>query len=346
MDTPAIVIGAGQAGTAAALALSEHGFRPVVLEAGPDTAGSWPDYYDSLRLFTPAHMNALPGRPFPGDPHRYPARDEVAAYLRRCAAAVPGEVRTGHRVTTVDRPGAWYRVRTTAGAEFTAPVVVSATGSFANPHRPDIPGLSGYTGQVLHAAEYRRPHSFAGQRIVVVGSGNSAVQIAVELAAAARVILAHRSPLRYATGKPIPADSRFWRALTLASRLPIGRFFRSGTIPIVDTEGYRDTFEQGNPEPRPMFVRAGERVLHWSDGRSEEVDTVVLATGYRPALAHLGALCTPDTAGLPPHRNGISTVHPGLAFLGLEYQRTILSGTLHGVGSDSRHLARQLARYS
>ncbi|NKY58116.1 flavin-containing monooxygenase [Nocardia flavorosea] len=346
MDTPAIVIGAGQAGIAAASALSEYGFRPVVLEAGSDTAGSWPNYYDRLRLFTPAQLNALPGRPFPGDPHRYPTRDEVAAYLRKCAAAIPGEVLTGHRVATVDRSGATFRVHTTTGAEFTAPVVVSATGSFANPYRPELPGLSAYTGEVLHAADYRRPHPFAGRRVVVVGSGNSAVQIAVELAAESPVILAHRSPLRYATNEPIPADSRFWRAISLASRLPIGRFFHSGTIPIVDTEGYRSILEQGNPEARPMFTRAEGPVLHWPDGRSEEVDHVVLATGYRPALTHLSTLCPPDAAGFPPHRNGISTAHPGLAFLGLEYQRNILSGTLHGAGRDSRYLARYLARYS
>ncbi|WP_280433949.1 flavin-containing monooxygenase [Nocardia carnea] len=346
MDTPAIVIGAGQAGIAAALALSEHGFRPVVLEAGSDTAGSWPYYYDSLRLFTPAQLNALPGKPFPGDPHRYPTRDEVAAYLRQCAAAIPGEIHTGHRVVTVDRSGATFRVRTATGAEYTAPVVVSATGGFTNPYRPEIPGLSVYTGEVLHSAEYRRPEPYAGRRVVVVGSGNSAVQIAVELAAAARVILAHRTPLRYATNEPIPAGSRFWRAISLASRLPIGRFFHSGTIPIVDIEGYRDTLEKGNPEARPMFVGADGLVLHWPDGRSEEVDTVVLATGYRPALAYLSALCTLDAAGFPAHRNGISPAHPGLAFLGLEYQRNILSGTLHGVGRDSRYLARYLARYS
>ncbi|WP_280396831.1 flavin-containing monooxygenase [Nocardia carnea] len=346
MDTPAIVIGAGQAGIAAALALSEYGFRPVVLEAGVDTAGSWPYYYDSLRLFTPAQLNALPGRPFPGDPHRYPARDEVAAYLRRCAAGVRGEIHTGQRVTTVAKDGGRFLVRTAGGSEFGAPVVVSATGGFANPHRPEIAGLSAFTGAVLHAAEYRRPQPFAGQRVVVVGSGNSAVQIAAELAAEAQVILAHRTPLRYATTEPIPADSKFWRAISLAARLPIGQYFRSGTIPIVDTGGYRDILKLGNPEARPMFTRGEGRVLHWPDGRRDEVDTVVLATGYRPALAHLGGLCRPDATGFPPHRNGLSTVHPGLAFLGLEYQRNILSGTLHGVGRDSHYVARRLARYA
>lgn len=344
MSTSAIVIGAGQAGIAAALALQDNGFHPIMLEAGSDTAGSWPHYYDSLRLFTPAWLDELPGHPFPGDPHRYPTRDEVAEYLRRCAAAISGEIHTHSRVTAVTPKHQSFRVQTADGAAFHAPVVVSATGSYRNPHRPHLPALTSYTGEVLHAADYRRPDDLAGRRIVVVGSGNSAVQIAVELAASASVILVHRTPLRYATTEPIPADSRFWRTLSLVSRLPVGRWFGSGTIPIVDTEGYRDAFARKCPETRPMFTRAEGTVLHWADGQRVDADTVLLATGYRPALDHLNGLCTRDTSGHPAHRHGISVTHPGLAFIGLEYQRTILSGTLHGVGRDSRYLARKLAR--
>ncbi|RDI50122.1 flavin-containing monooxygenase [Nocardia mexicana] len=345
MNTPAIVIGAGQAGIAAALALQDNGFRSTVLESGSDTAGSWPQYYESLRLFTPARLNGLPGRPFPGDPHRYPARDEVADYLRGRAADIEGDVHTGQRVTSVLRDGAGYRVRTAVGEEFAAPVAVSATGGFANPYRPNIAGLEGYSGQVLHAADYRAPDPFTGRRVVVVGSGNSAVQIAVEIAAVGEVILACRTPIRYATTEPIPPDSRFWRVLSYAAKLPIGRFFHPGTIPVIDTAGYRRAFDTGSPEVREIFCAADGSVLRWPDGRTAEVDAVVLATGYRPALGHLRDLVRLDDAGLPEHRNGLSRSHPGLAFLGLEYQRNILSGTLHGVGPDSRYLARRLARF-
>ncbi|WP_024805468.1 NAD(P)/FAD-dependent oxidoreductase [Nocardia sp. BMG51109] len=344
MTTTAIVIGAGQSGIAAAFALRDNGFRPLVLEAGSDTAGSWPHYYDSLRLFTPAHFNALPGRPFPGDPDRYPTRDEVAAYLRTCAADLGDAVRTGHGVTSVVRDGSGYRLRTVDGAEFVAPVVVSATGSFANPHRPHIPGLARYTGRVMHAADYRTPAQLAGQRVVVVGSGNSAVQIAVELAAVADVILACRTPIRYASTEPIPARSRFWSLLASAARLPVGPLFGTGTIPVIDTDGYRNALRAGRPEVRDMPTAAAGTVLCWPDDRRDHVDTVVLATGYRPALPHLRAVITLDRNGFPRHRHGLSSTHPGLAFVGLEYQHTILSATLHGVGRDSRHVARRLAR--
>lgn len=102
-DTPVVVIGAGQSGLAAARALSERNVPVVVLEADDRPAGSWPDYYDSLRLFSPAAYSSMPGRPFPGDPDRYPSRDEVADYLERQAAVLPVEIHTGTRAATVVR---------------------------------------------------------------------------------------------------------------------------------------------------------------------------------------------------------------------------------------------------
>jgi putative flavoprotein involved in K+ transport len=339
-----IVIGAGQSGIAAAAALLREGLRPVVVEAGPGAAGSWPQYYDSLVLFTPAHFNALPGLPFPGDPHHYPSRDEAAAYLRASAAGLDCEFRTGRRVTSVTQEAGEYRVRTEDGDELAAPMVVAATGGFARPHRPELAGLTGYTGRVLHSAEYRGPAPFAGQRVVVVGAGNSAVQIAVELAGHAHVSLATRKPVQYATNEPVPGDSRIWGVLAAAARFPIGPLFGHGSIPVLDIGGYRAALEGGRPDRREMFVAADGTGLRWPDGTTEHVDAVVLATGYRPALEYLRPLGVLGADGVPAQRYGLSRTHPGLAFVGLEYQRTMLSATMHGVGRDARHVARKLAR--
>lgn len=336
------MIGGGQSGIAAAKALLELGARPLVLEAGAEATGSWPHYYDSLKLFTPAWFNALPGAAMPGDPNRYPTRAEVADYLRGCAERLDCEIRTGHRVTSVTRDAGGFLVRTEHGAELTGTSVVAATGVFANPHRPELPALAGYTGAVRHAADYRSPQQFAGQRVVVVGAGNSAVQIAVELAERAEVTLATRKPIQYATNQPIPGDSRFWSALSAAARLPLGPLLGHGAIPVVDIAGYKEAIDAGEPDRRDMFTAADGTSLRWPDGTTEHVDTVVLATGYRPALDYLRPLGALDEAGRPRQRNGISRTHPGLTFVGLEHQRTILSGTMHGAGRDARHVARRL----
>ena len=97
------IVGGGQSGLAAAHVASRAGLHPVLLEAGAEPVGSWPYYYDSLRLFSPARFSALPGRPFAGDGERYPSRDEVVDYLRAYAAALDADVRCGQRVETVER---------------------------------------------------------------------------------------------------------------------------------------------------------------------------------------------------------------------------------------------------
>lgn len=339
----AIVIGGGQSGLAAACALRTHGFRPVLLEAGPESVGSWPMYYDSLVLFSPARLNALPGMPFPAEPDHFPTRDEVIDYLRRYAAALDCEIHTGQRVTSVTRARPGFRVTTATGETWHAPAVVSATGNFTRPHHPDL-GLGGFAGRVLHSSEYRSPEEFAGQRVVVVGAGNSGVQIAVELAAVARVSLVSRRPAKINDAKGM---GPFWALMKRFGHLPLAALLtRSGLLtnhPVIDNiGGFRAALRQGKPDPRPLFTHATAHHLHWPDGRREQVDTVILATGFRPALDHLHPLGALDPQGNPHHRHGLSTTHPGLAYVGLLGQRALYSAALGGVGHDACHVAKYL----
>nr|WP_009997516.1 NAD(P)-binding domain-containing protein [Streptomyces clavuligerus] len=346
MDT-AIVIGGGQAGLGTAFALRNQGFCPVVLEAGPEPVGSWPHYYDSLVVFTPARFFSLPGMPFPGAPGHFPARDEVVAYLRQYASRLDCEIRTGARVVSVvaDRDG--YAVTTADGTRLHGAVVVAASGCFGNPHRPGLPGLADWTGRVLHSCEYRTPEPFAGQRVVVVGSGTSAVQIAVELSGGARTSIASRRPIRFTRPRDFDPREYVWRTFEQIGRIPVGPLLPSAAVSffraVPDSSGaQRRAVEQGRPDRRPLFSGAEGRELIWPDGTREQVDTVVLCTGYLPALEYLrplGAL-TPD--GRPRQRHGLSTSHPGLAYVGVEGQHTLLSAALHGVGTDARHIARGL----
>src|SRR5699024_11749068 len=93
-----LIVGGGQSGLAAARTGRVRGWEPVVLEAGDEPVGSWPRYYDSLRLFSPRRFSSFPGYPFPGDPDGYPGRDEVVEYLRGYADRLGVEVRTNARV--------------------------------------------------------------------------------------------------------------------------------------------------------------------------------------------------------------------------------------------------------
>ncbi|MBZ2199037.1 NAD(P)/FAD-dependent oxidoreductase [Ruania sp. N2-46] len=340
-------MGAGQSGLATARAVRDRGLEPLVLEAGDRPVGSWPSYYDSLRLFSPARYSGFPGFLFGGDPDRYPARDEVVDHLARYAAHLGVEVRMGTRVSTVERAGSAFLVRTAEGEEVIGSAVIAATGSFANPVTPSLPGLEAFAGRVVHSAAYREPADFAGQRVVVVGGGNSAVQIAHELNEVARLTLATREPITFAAQRPAGRDLHFWFRVSGFDRLSPAWLRRLVRAPLVlDTGTYRDAVESGRLERRPMFARVEHGEVVWSDGSRESVDALVLATGYRPALAYLHALGALDEAGMPRHRGGISTTHPGLGYVGLELQRSFSSNTLRGVHRDADHVATAVVAHA
>lgn len=345
-NVDAIVVGAGQSGLAAAHHLTHAGLRTTVLEAGPEPVGSWPHYYDSLTLFSPARYSSLPGHPFPGDPDHYPHRDEVADYLRDYAAHLIADIRTETRVTTVTHGSAGFAVHSDTGEIFAAPLLVAATGGFGNPNRPTLPGQDRFDGTMMHAADYRDPAPFTGHHVVVVGAGNSAVQIAAELAdTAATVTLAARRPPKLVPQKPFGRDIHYWFTRTGLDTAPIGRFVEHPpTTPVFDTGHYKAALAAGRPAVRPMFTTLDAESARWRDGTATPVDTVVTATGYRPDLGWLADLGALTTDGAPRHREGLSTTHPGLGYLGLEWQRSLSSASLRGVGRDAARLTRSLAR--
>ncbi|MFD5619099.1 flavin-containing monooxygenase [Streptomyces yangpuensis] len=344
----AVVIGGGQSGLATAHALAGAGLKPVVLEASDRAAGSWPHYYDGLTLFSPARFSALPGLSFGGDPDRYPQRDEVVAYLTAYAARLQADIRTGHRVIAVEADGAGYTVELEGGGQLRTRAVVAASGSFGRPHRPDLPGLGAFAGQVLHAADYRSPAPFAGQRVVVVGAGNSAVQIAAELAHESRTTLATRAPVTFTRQRLLGKDLHFWLTRTGLDAAPLGRLLRTPpATPVLDDGRYRAALTARTartPDRRPMFSRLTDDRVTWADGTTERLDALILATGYRPHLPYLAGLGgVLDPAGRPRHRGGTSPTRPGLEFVGLEWQRSLSSNTLRGVGRDAARAARRIA---
>ncbi|MBB6349923.1 putative flavoprotein involved in K+ transport [Nonomuraea muscovyensis] len=345
-----VVIGGGQSGLAAARALLEAGLRPVVLEAGDQAIGSWPAYYDSLTLFSPARHSTLPGLPFPGDPDHHPHRDEVVTYLTRFADQVQaggGEIRTRTRVEAVEPDGrGGFVVRTADGSQLHARGVVAASGSFGNPHVPALPGQDAFTGRLLHVADYREPKSYTGRRVVVVGGGNSAVQVGHELAEVATVTLATHAPIAFAPQVIGGHDIHHWLTTTGFDQLPPAWLAPLLSAPLVLDEGhYQAAFEAGRWDRKPMFTGFdGDRVI-WADGTPERVDTVLFATGYRPNLGYLRPLGALDDTGAPLHAGGISTTCPGLVYVGLEFQRSFASNTLRGVIHDAEYVTAPLAAH-
>ena len=339
----ALVIGGGSAGLASAYHLQRRGLKFAVLEAARTTSGAWPEYYDSLRLFTPARHSGLPGLPFPGDPQRYPARDEVSAYLRAYAVYFAFPTVSGAEVVSVRPVANGFEVRARDGRVWRSRRVISASGTFRRPHWPHLPGMAAYGGRPLHSAEYRRPEAFAGQRVVVVGAGNSAAQIAAELGHVATVTLAVRRPPRVVAQRPLGLDLTDWLTLSGIEKLPLGAFGRLPDVqPVIAVPGIRAALAAGRPDIRPMFSRFTPGGVVWQENKEEKVDSVIFATGYGWNGGYLPAAAL-HSSGEPRQRSGESTTLPGLYFVGLPGQRTVASGTLRAAGPDAEAVVQRLA---
>lgn len=337
-----LVIGAGQAGLAMGWHLQQQGLDSLLLEASAQPGGNWANYYDSLKLFSPAAYSALPGMPFPAAPDHYPRRDEVTAYLQAYAAHFQLPIRFNTRIQQVSRLGEGFRLRSEDGQVFQCAALVVASGAFNQPYLPSIDGLEGFNGRLLHSRDYRNSQGFAGQHVVVVGAANSAVQIAHELAGVARVTLASRAPVRFDPQRLLGLDIHFWLRWTGLDRLG---WLKDQGAPVLDDGTYRRSLREGRFSRRAMFQRVTPYGVVWDDGEQESVDSLIFATGFRPNLPFLAGLPIQDAEGPVLQRNGRSNAVPGLFFVGLPGQRNLASATLRGVGADAGHLLPALLRH-
>lgn len=342
----AMVIGAGQAGLAAAYALQQSGVSFCVLEASDRTVGSWPSYYDSLTLFSPTRYSSLPGWAFPGDPERYPSRQEVIDYLDAYARHFAFPIILNTPVSHIEREGDIFSVHTDTGKRWQALTVIVASGSFRQPNIPDFPGLAKFKGKILHSADYRQPSDIAGRRVAIVGAGNSAVQIAYELRNSHEVILTSRTPPKFINQRPLGKDVHFWLSLTGLDTLPVVGWFKStpAAVSVLDQGRYRQALENGQIDYQPLFERIDAHGLSWPDA-TRAIDTILLATGFVYRPPYLDGLDGYDAATAAQQRGGVATHIAGLYFIGVAWQRSHASATLRGVGTDAQHVVRQLQRY-
>jgi putative flavoprotein involved in K+ transport len=339
LDT--VVVGGGQAGLALGYHLKQAGRRFVIVEAADRLGDSWRRRWDSLTLFTPRRYDALPGLPFPGDPDGYPGKDEVADYLEGYARHFHLPVLSGSPVISVRRDLSDGFALETGWMEFSARQVVVATGGFSGPVVPRFAGRLDPGIVQLHSSAYRNPASVPDGEVMVVGAGNTGVQIAKELAEAGRRVTLSVSSLGPAAPQRLLGKSVFWwfDRLGLMKAGPetrIGRRLKDENS-IVGTD-VEELFRR--VERLPRAVDADGDGLLLADGSRRYPDSVVWATGYRPSYPwlHLPVL---DDSGAPIHYHGVTDV-PGLVFLGLPWQRNRGSALVGWVGRDAAMLADHL----
>lgn len=368
-----VVVGAGPAGLASAALLREQGREVLVLERARQLAPKWRAGYDRLRLNTSSWFSHLPGQRFPREHGRWLTRDQVVAYYDDFVRRRGLEVETGVDAHRVSRAHGGWAVETSSGT-FAASRIVVATGKHDTAVIPPWPGREAFAGELLHAAEYRNAAPYRGRRALVVGAGNSAMDIALDLAegGAAGVCVSLRRPphlmprevfglphdlfgvaARRAPRRLVDANAKLLRRVVIGDLADVGlplpadgtisRFERDGRVPTIDTGAFSEALRA-----RRITVVCGVAELDGDavvldDASRVKADVVVAATGYRSELeglvGHLGVL---DDTGLPAfHAARTHPAAPGLHFVGFLDPR---SGQLRELRLQARALARATRR--
>jgi cation diffusion facilitator CzcD-associated flavoprotein CzcO len=367
----AIIVGAGPAGLACAVTMRSAGLDVTVLEKAGSVGVVWRRHYDRLHLHTDRNRSGLPGMAMPQTYPLYPSRQQVVQYLENYAARADIRPVFNTAVSRIRQDGTQWCADAGEGT-ISAPVAVVATGIADAPYRPSWPGFELYRGAIVHSSDYRNPTPYAGQRVLVVGFGNSGGEIALDLAnAGIDVALAVRSPVqilpRDLLGFPILAWAILYRRLPArlvdfinapilrlaigpieklglrrASKGPRRMVEEDGRVPLIDV-GTLDKIRDGSIRVAGGIHRLTADGVVFDDGGSEKFDAIILATGFRPDLRQL----LPEVEGVfdahgMPLVTGGATRAPGLYFCG---QITSPTGQLREIGIEAQRIADLAKRY-
>jgi Predicted flavoprotein involved in K+ transport len=316
-----LVVGGGQAGLAASYRLARAGASHVVVDALGRIGDSWRRRYDSLTLFTPRRLSALPGMAMAGNPEGYSSRDEFADYLENYAKRFSLPVLTGTRIARLTRrsDGA-FEAGLAGGGSIICRSVVDCTGAF---QRPWVPRMSTQLSDdvlQLTSGTYSSPADAAPGTVLVVGDGASGRDIAVDLAATHRVLLATGKRRRLFPEKILGQSTWTWMdRIGLLSARPnsaIGRIMKAAD-PFPDRGRSLKALRAAGIDVRSRLEEAGGRRVQFADRTTEDVDAVIWAVGYRDDDRWLGT----DATGV--HR------------LGRPWLRNRASGLVLGAARDS-----------
>ncbi len=363
-----VIVGGGPGGLAVSQQLAARRISNVILERGNHAGWMWGQVYDSLRLHTGKHLSSLPGMSFPARTSLFPTRSEFAEYLESYVDKFQLPIRTGVEATGLQRENGGWIVETDA-ARYQSSAVVVATGIMSSPVLPDFHGTSSYAALMFHSTEYRRPDERLGRSILVVGIGNSAAEIASELAdEGTEVAVSVRSganviprsiagiPSQYfgwsMSWLPGPMQRRIVRGTGLIGSL-LGRrpsslsrkqeFDSCQDVPVIGRK-ILDHINAGRVRLLPGVAELSENSVHFTDGTEWVGDSVMLATGYRAAIEWMGAYGARDGCGFADRRDRVrSANHPDLYFVGHNYDGR---GGLYNIRIDANRIGRLIAHRS
>jgi putative flavoprotein involved in K+ transport len=348
-----VIVGGGQAGLAVGYHLMKRRHSLVILDASDRVGDAWRKRWPSLRLYSPARADGLPGMRFPAPAGSFPSSGDMADYLEAYAHRFALPVRTGTGVDALEQNDEGYVVMA-GDRRFEADNVVVATGVFQhdNPVIPPFAAELDASIRQLHSADYRGPEQLQEGPVLVVGAAHSGGDIAYEVARAGyRTVLSGRD-----TGQ-IPFDIegrmapflfpllRFVATRVLTVSTPPGRKAKAG----IRTHGgpllrvKRADLEAVGVErvsERTVGVEDGKPML--ADGRALGVANVIWCTGFRNDYAWIRFPLPMDADGFPEQERGAVPSSPGLYFVGLPFLHSFASTLIIGAGRDSERVAKHI----
>jgi putative flavoprotein involved in K+ transport len=337
-----VVVGAGQAGLAVGYYLKQLGLNFQLLDKAQHLGDSWRNRYDSLTLFTPAEYDSLPGLHFPAAKGTYPTKDDVATYLENYAKYFQLPVLLQTHVKILDSDGDFFHLESNRG-KLHAHQVVIASGPFQTPFIPTVSQKLSSEMVQFHSSHYLNKTQLPLGQVLVVGAGNSGLQIAEELLKTHSVILAQGRAQPFLPQKVL-GQSLFW----WMQRLGVSGVSTSSWLgqrlkerdPVIGAN--LATLKRKGLTVVGKITEAGEKTVITASGQVITPQSVIWATGFRNDYSwlHLPVL---STKGEPIHQSGITSV-AGLYFLGLSWQRTRGSALLGWVGQDAAFIAQYIAK--
>ncbi|CAN5737658.1 NAD(P)/FAD-dependent oxidoreductase [soil metagenome] len=345
-----IIIGGGQAGLATGYYLAQQKRDFVILDANHRTGDSWRERWDSLRLFTPARFDGLPGMRFPASGSTFIGKNEMADYLETYASRFELPVRRGVKVDGLARNGDGFLI-SAGDKRFEATNVVVAMSNCQVPWVPPFASELDPDIVQIHSKEYRNPSQLRDGAVLVVGAGNSGADIAIEVVQSHTTLMAGQEsghiPFRIETfiaRNLLLRLVRFTGHRVLTVKTPVGRKLRPKMLhmapPLVRVKP-KDLIAAGVERvPKVVGAKDGHPILE--DGRVIEVANIIWCTGYRPGFSWIDLPILGDRQE-PEHVGGLVPSQPRLYFVGLHFLYSLTSETITGVPRDAQRIARHIA---
>ena len=339
-----VIIGGGQSALAIGYYLRKTDLDYLILDQQAQAGGSWPHYWESLRLFSPAQWSSLPGVLMPGGSDYYPSRDDTIRYLQSYEARYQLPIERPVTVKKVRREKDEF-ILTASQGEYRSRAVISATGSFPKPYLPVFPGQASFQGTILHSADYRTSEPFRGRTVLVVGEGNSGAQILAEVSQVADTTWVTLNEPEFLPDD-VSGRDLFDYASTAYQARQKGKSYTPPSlgnivmVPSVQEARQRKVYQ--SVRPFAEFTRTGVR---WSDGKEKAADAVIFCTGFRPALDHLEPLGVVEPNGKVLTRGTQAEKVAGLWLVGYGSWTGFASATLIGVGRSAKQTVSEIVTY-